>query len=115
MAQQYLLMMKKIGVGIGLHKSLVSRKGVLEFAKRFFIGKEDCSPLPVKEFAAGTESLNSAVELGFKYKASSATLLGLAGFGYRVKSFMTAPFRKLNPRARGLLVLTAFKERSLLE
>jgi len=114
-AAQYLLLMKRLGVKIGLHKSLVSRKGVLEFAKKFFVQGQNCSALPVKEFVAGTESLNSIVALGLKYTASAATYLDIMGFGYKVKSTLTGPFASLNVRARGALVLAMFKDKDLLE
>jgi hypothetical protein len=51
-AQQYLLLLEAIGVKVGLAKSLVSRKGALEFAKKFFVNGVDCSPVAFKEVAA---------------------------------------------------------------
>lgn len=63
-AREYLIIMKDIGVTIGLAKSVISPKGLgLEFAKRTLIrGNEgkliDISPLSLKEFG---ESLTHPV------------------------------------------------------
>lgn len=50
MAGAYLDLMNELGVEIGLAKSLVSRKGVAEFAKRFFM-PNDASPVSLREVA----------------------------------------------------------------
>ncbi|WAK72409.1 MAG: RNA-dependent RNA polymerase [Bremia lactucae associated mitovirus 1] len=47
-ASAYLTLMKDLGVEINLHKSLVSEKGVAEFAKKLLDSKHDYSPLGPK-------------------------------------------------------------------
>jgi hypothetical protein len=49
-ADEYLLIMKILDVGINLTKSLISKKGYAEFAKRFVCAEHDLSPLSLKEF-----------------------------------------------------------------
>lgn len=60
-AREYVSIMSELGVGIGLHKSLISRKGGLEFAKRFFVAKKDCSPVAFKELFAARGNLSSMI------------------------------------------------------
>jgi len=115
-AREYLRLMETLGVGIGLHKSLISRKGkkVIEFAKRFRI-PEEATPLPVKEFLAGTAMLTSVVELCRKYSASLATALSIVGHGFRVKGSLTRDWSSLSPKVRGLLLLVEFNKYPLTE
>jgi hypothetical protein len=47
-ADSYLQLMKFLGVDINLDKSLVSDKGVAEFAKRLISSTDDLSPLSPK-------------------------------------------------------------------
>jgi hypothetical protein len=65
--------MDSLGVGIGIHKSLVSRKGVLEFAKRYYVGGEDCSPVPFKEVVAALHDFECSTEFVVKYNLSAAS------------------------------------------
>jgi len=76
--------MRELGVGIGFEKSLVSRKGGLEFAKRFYLSGTDCSPLPYKEFMAARSSLVALVEFQRKYSLRVSKLLDIRGLGFRV-------------------------------
>lgn len=41
--------MEKIGVKIGLSKSVVSHKGVMEFAKKFYTPYDVLTPVPTRE------------------------------------------------------------------
>lgn len=78
-AGAYLQLMAQLGVGIGVHKSLVSRKGVLEFAKRFYRGSDDCSPVPFKEIVAAIVDFEAATDFVRKYKLSPASLAAIGG------------------------------------
>lgn len=60
-AREYVSIMSELGVGIGLAKSLISRKGGLEFAKRFYVGSKDCSPVAFKELFAARGNLSSMI------------------------------------------------------
>jgi len=85
-ARSYLQLMQDLGVGIGLAKSLVSRRGVLEFAKRYFVKGEDCSPVPLAELAVAFFSGMAGLEFGRKYSVSFPRFTSVLGYGYRVKS-----------------------------
>jgi hypothetical protein len=78
-ARAYLNLMREIGVGIGLAKSLVSRNGTLEFAKRFIVDGKDCSAVSLREVLTSVFHLQSKLELGKKYNLSLPTLLTLSG------------------------------------
>lgn len=78
-AGAYLQIMKTIGVEIGLAKSLVSRKGVLEFAKRFIVHKQDCSPVPFKEMVAALASFEQSTEFIRKYELGAASIAAFVG------------------------------------
>jgi len=97
--------MDQLGVKIGLEKSLVSRKGALEFAKRFFISGGDASPVPFKEIFAARGSISSLLQFGEKYNLRIAGLMTIMGWGYRAKSSITQSFFKLSVRVRNLLLM----------
>jgi hypothetical protein len=88
--------MTLIGVEIGVHKSLVSRKGVLEFAKRFYVRKNDCSPIPFKEMVAALVNFESSTEFIQKYELGFASIAGFLGLGYKVRGHLSASFSDLN-------------------
>lgn len=48
-AREYLRVLREAGVNVGLAKSLVNRKGFVEFAKRYRTREQDCSPVPFVE------------------------------------------------------------------
>lgn len=104
-AREYIRIMKMLGVEIGLAKSLVSRKGALEFAKRFFVSGQDCSPVPYKEYVAARASMGASLELMRKYSLSFCGLLRARGYGFRAMSFMSKPVFKLAPKIRNLFLL----------
>jgi len=55
---EYLRILNMIGVKCGLHKSILSPKGLgLEFAKKTFVGDKDVSPISWLELS---ESLTDA-------------------------------------------------------
>jgi hypothetical protein len=78
-ARSYLNLMREIGVGIGIAKSLVSRNGTLEFAKRFIVDGKDCSAVSLREVLTSVFHIQSKLELGKKFNLSLSTLLGLSG------------------------------------
>lgn len=90
--------MEGLGVGIGIHKSLVSRKGVLEFAKRYLVQGVDCSPVPFKEMVAAIRSFDHSTEFVRKYELSPKAIANFLGYGYRVKGHLVATFDKLPSR-----------------
>jgi hypothetical protein len=104
-AREYRSIMDQLGVKIGLEKSLVSRKGALEFAKRFFLPGGDASPVPFKEIFAARGSISSLLQFGEKYYLKIAGLMTIMGWGYRAKSSVTRSFGKLSVRVRNLLLM----------
>ena len=52
-AEQYVRIMKEIGVNIGFHKSVISNNRSLEFAKRFFFKGVEVTPLPLLGISVG--------------------------------------------------------------
>jgi len=104
-AEMYLSVMSTLGVGIGLHKSLISGKGVaLEFAKRTFWMGVDVSPVSFQEIAMAMSSPAGAVTFIKKYNLSLASFLKAAGYGYRVLGGLNRPLGVLSSKVR-LIVL----------
>jgi hypothetical protein len=104
-AKEYLFIMRVLGVGIGLHKSLISISGrALEFAKKTFYMGTDVSPITITELQASFNSPASAVTFIRKYGLSLAAFVKAAGYGYRVLGMLHKPIGKLNSKVR-LLVL----------
>lgn len=103
-AQQYLILLEAIGVKVGLAKSLVSRKGSLEFAKRYFVNGVDCSPVALKEVAAVKINPTFAGAFGIKYQLSFARVVSILGYGYRVKARLSGYLGDLPSRIRSYLI-----------
>lgn len=104
-ADEYLKIMKEIGVGINLSKSLISLKGkVVEFAKRTLYNGVNISPVPLKEIYASIQSTQAAVTFGIKYQLTPAQYLALFGARYKVLGQLHRPFFKLGTTWRKLLL-----------
>jgi hypothetical protein len=101
-AQQYLHVLSDMGVKVGLAKSLVSRKGVLEFAKRCFVKGEDCSPVALKEVAAAVSNPTFGLSFMEKFNLSLPSMLNILGFGYRVKARLSGYLGSLPRRVQSL-------------
>lgn len=86
-ALEYSRLMKALDVGIGDHKSLVSKSGTtLEFAKRTFRNGVDVSMVPFAEFVMGRLNLAGLMELVRKYSLTLGQMLSVLGYGYRAKA-----------------------------
>jgi hypothetical protein len=100
-ADEYLLLMKAMGVEIGLAKSLVSHDGqTLEFAKKTLHRGADVSAVPFSEYWIGRQSLGPSLELVSKYKLSLTQYLDVFGFGYRAKGSLSGNLMSLGRRLR---------------
>lgn len=100
-AKRYLQIMGTLGVGIGLHKSLLSPLGTtLEFAKRTFHLGIDVSPVPFTELKSAFSGPANAVQFIKKYNLSLTAFLKAAGYGYRVLGRLQIPLGKLNAKVR---------------
>jgi hypothetical protein len=86
-AQKYLSIMKEIGVDISLAKSLVSNTSSLEFAKRTWVGGQDCSPVSLAEMLVALRSLGALGELVAKNMRYGviriSSVARFCGFGFR--------------------------------
>lgn len=102
-ARSYSQLMLELGVGIGFAKSLVSRRGHLEFAKRYFCSKHDASTVPLVEVAAAVFSSVAGLEFARKYNLLFPRFSSVLGYGYRVKSRLSV-LRLLPKRLRNLAV-----------
>lgn len=87
--------MNNLGVGIGVHKSLVSRNGVLEFAKRYYVQGVDCSPVPFKEMVAAITAFEQSTMYIQKYAMGARSIAAFIGYGYRIRGRLSATFDKL--------------------
>jgi hypothetical protein len=82
---QYLRIVDALGVECGLHKSVLSSRGIgIEFAKRTLYKGVDVSPVPILEFLTANYTLPSAISFCHKYHLTLPALLKSLGFGYKV-------------------------------
>lgn len=107
-AREYVALMDWLGVGINLSKSLISKKRVCEFAKRYYI-PEDASPLPFKEFLLIERNSSVCIEYAKTNHLSLPDIFHALGYGFKTKgSLYTKKLDKMGKRVRRLLVaLTA--------
>jgi hypothetical protein len=104
-ADEYSRLMTALGVEIGLHKSLISVRGLaLEFAKRFFLNGGDASMAPVAEYWAAKGNLPASLELSHKYGLTLSQYLTVMGYGYRSKGSLTARLVSLPKRLRNYVI-----------
>lgn len=109
-AKEYQRIMAQIGVEIGLAKSVISRNGSCEFAKRYFWKFQDASPVSFKEVGLLSNpvillELLRKFHLRVNYRLSH--LLSLAGYGFRAKSRVNTAFAYLPKRLAAYLLLSS--------
>nr|UPW42088.1 MAG: putative RNA dependent RNA polymerase [Beijing forest mitovirus 3] len=80
-AKHYLSIMRQLDVGVNPSKSLVSPKGVAEFAKRLVTSEEDLSGLSLKEFASLSLGWSHVINLTKKLKLTYYQFHRFIGFG----------------------------------
>jgi hypothetical protein len=111
-AEEYLKLLRGLGMEVGLHKSLLCRAGsgnvVIEFAKRIFHNGIDVSPVRVTEFLAALFEWPRLLAFRDKYNLSDSSVLKLLGFKYQALSRLNGPFENLNYKIK------AFKVASVL-
>jgi len=107
-AEEYLRIMRALGVEISLAKTLTGKDRSMEFAKRFFLRGRDVSPLSTLEYLAGRENISALVTLVAKARRLCeirlADVVKAVGFGYRVCGSLDGTLDKLGSRARGLVL-----------
>lgn len=106
---QYLELMRELGVGISMHKSLVSNNGTFEYAKRFVAKGVDCTPLPLREAAAASSSLDALLLLLNKFRRDwrPADVLAFLGKGYKVRGSLSKALRRQSRVVARTLVFLA--------
>jgi len=101
----YLVVIASLGIKCGLHKSLLSPKGLaLEFAKRTIWLGRDVSPIPLKELSASTKSLPEFLQFVRKYELELTQALRAFGFGWRSITWLNKPLGRLGSSIR-LIIL----------
>lgn len=104
-ASKYAALMRGMDVGIGAHKSLVSRAGsALEFAKRTFLNGVNVSMVPFSEFVMARQSLAGLNELVKTYSLSLGQTLSVLGYGYRAKANSSKPLFQMPKRLRNYIL-----------
>lgn len=104
-ARQYEDLMSALGVGIGLHKSLVSPRGLaLEFAKRFMTSVGDASQVPFAEFWASRRNLSVILEFARKNQLTLSQMLTVLGYGYKAKGHVTKRLTTLPSRLANYVI-----------
>lgn len=105
-AEKYLILMDTLGVGIGLAKSLLSKSGSLEFAKRTWVRGRSATPFSLAELSVAVASLAALEELWRKAalfgEIRVAAVARFLGFGYKNLGQLPVGLR-LNNRLSRLL------------
>jgi len=109
-AREYLLLIRAIGVEVGLAKSLISSNGSFEFAKRTFICGQDASHVSLLALGAAKAD-HSVLEqllsrLGRELSAMQALRIGakVLGYGYRTVARLPAVL-STRSRLQGMAIL----------
>lgn len=104
-AAKYVETMARLGVSIGLHKSLISRVGLaMEFAKKFILQKVNVSAHSILEASVARHNLSAWLEYVRSHKMTLAEGLALLGYGYRVRGGLSKRLMSLPSRLRNYLL-----------
>lgn len=104
-AEEYMRVIRKIGMNIGLAKSVLCRKGTtMEFAKRIFHQGNDISAVPFKEFFAALSGYGDILQFSRKYHLSRLELARVIGFKYQALSRVNQGFKNLGSTMKRLVV-----------
>jgi hypothetical protein len=98
-AKMYLSVMKQLGVGVNLSKSLISTCGIGEFAKQLISPVGTLQGLSLKEFSKLGDSLSNVVALGHKLDLKLSLIMRLFGYGSKSVGHLPKPFYTLSLRA----------------
>jgi hypothetical protein len=104
-AGAYVDLMHSLGVGIGMHKSLVSIDGTaVEFAKRTFYKGKDVSAVSLKELLVAKRNLSAGMELCRRYNLSLGAYCKFLGYGYKRLGSLTMRLWSMPSRLRNYIV-----------
>lgn len=111
-AEQYLKLAQEWCVDINLSKSVISRNGSLEFAKRFFYKYQDVSGLSFKEMAVAYYDVRGLFQLLNRIQTfrsvTVAQMLSFLGHGYKALSRITARYSSMSSSMARTLLLASF-------
>jgi hypothetical protein len=99
-AGEYLTLLKRLGVKVGLAKSVVSPRGFHEFAKRYMSLRHNMSPVSLRELLVGKVNFPVLLELVHKWKAPLSTLVSLMGYKHGGLGQLHAHYTVLPKRIR---------------
>lgn len=102
---EYLKICHELGVKVNLAKSLLSRGGCLEFAKRFMTPRGDCSPVSMGELLVSKVNFSVMSNWPRKRPIRLADLLYIMGYKHRTVSTITKPLASLPRRLRHMLIV----------
>jgi hypothetical protein len=114
-AREYLKLMSRIGVEIGLAKSIVGTRPVLEFAKRFFVSGADASPVSFLELAVARCNITSLVQFGKKFQLSPAAVLSILDYRHKVLGGLHKAYYHLSGRVSAVVWSVVRERYSFLE
>lgn len=103
--EEYLKVCKTLGVGINLAKSLLSPNGCIEFAKRFFTNRGDCSPVSIGEILISKKNFATMANWTRKRKIRIHDLFSIMGYKHVRIGSLDQPFSKLPKRTRNMLIV----------
>jgi hypothetical protein len=103
----YTGIVSQLGVEISPTKSIISREGGAEFAKRYLVKGVDASPVSLAEVQVASGSLEGLKELAKRHASSvkPGDVATFQGRGYKSKSKMTGSFRHMS---RSLMYMLLF-------
>lgn len=102
---EYLKIGRALGLEFSLAKSLESPVGALEFAKKFFTKRGDCSPVSIGELLVSRVSFPVMVNwIRKRPQLRVSDVLSLCGYRHRTLSILNGKLSSLPPRVRSLLV-----------
>lgn len=100
----YLRILADLGVSVGIHKSIMSPKGIgVEFGKRTIISMKDVSPISIKEFLSAFQSAASFAAFSKKYNVNFNKQVKILGYGYKVLG-STQNYKALNNNLKRLFL-----------
>jgi hypothetical protein len=105
-AKRYLYIMNRLGVSIGLAKSIISNKSLtLEFARKFFVKGKRVRFIPPGDLIVTQVSTCVLNEFLSKYGLKFNSYLKLRGLGYKTRSKVNANFWNMSSRLRTYMIV----------
>jgi len=103
--ESYLSICAELGVEVNLSKSLLSRAGCLEFAKRFYTPYGDCSPVSMGELLVSKVNFSVMSNWPRKREIRLADLLSIMGYRHKTLASINLPLVSLPRRLRHMLIV----------